>query len=72
MEHLALINGVIYSGSRDKYIRSLDGNFFCRFEHTPLTFEESERTNQITISFKNKELRLFDIDKRSTISSIQF
>lgn len=72
VEHLALINGNIFSSSRDNYIRSLDGSFFCRFSSVPVCFEESVKNHQISIRLESKELKLFDLNKRVSLSSLEF
>lgn len=61
VEHIGIVNNRIYGCGRDYYIRSLDGNYFYRFDKIPISFSETEKTNSININFASNELKLFDL-----------
>lgn len=72
IEHIASINNTIFGCGRDGYIRSIDGKYFYRCDSNPVSISESDRLNLVHLTLKNRQLRLFDLDKRITVSSLHF
>lgn len=68
VNHIGFINNMLYGCSRDSYLRSVNGNYHHKFDSIPLKFYELERNSQITISFFNKTISNFDVEKRIAIS----
>ena len=68
--HFSNINSKPFVSSKDSYLRSLDGNFFCRFDSIPLSFHEADR-GQVSLQLMNNKVVLFDLSRRATVNQIQ-